>query len=55
MLHVLTNGVRWCAFCGNDEMVTIVGTPNEKEPFEELSPKDYDMGDLDHPAEAGAK
>lgn len=54
VLHVLTNGVRWCAFGGNDRMVSIGQAPNQKQPFEELSPKDYVTGALRHPPASGA-
>ena len=54
VLRVLVNGVRWCAFAGNDRMVSIGQAPNQKEPFEELSPKDYVVGALRHPPAPGS-
>lgn len=54
VLHVLTNGVRWCSYRGNDDAVGIGKALNQKDPFEKISPKDYVAGALKHPAVFGA-
>ena len=53
VLHVLANGVRWCAFTGNDAAVEYVSRAVEfPDPIEHLSEKDYVQGELQHPAES---
>jgi len=49
VLQVLTNGVRWCAYHGNDEVIGVGKALNQKEPFEKIGPKDYVVGALRHP------
>jgi trehalose utilization protein len=49
VLHVLDNGVRWCAFAGNTETIGIGRGVHITEPIETLSPKDYVQGEMEHP------
>ncbi len=49
VLKVLANGVRWAKFAGNTAARGIIECPNVKEPLEKLSPKDYKMGEIEHP------
>ena len=49
VLHILANGVRWAKFEGNTDTLGIGTCYHAKEPIEELSEKDYDSGNLDHP------
>ena len=49
VLHVLANGVRWCAFEGNTEAIGIGGCYKMPDPIETLSEKDYEQGEIDHP------
>ncbi len=51
VLKVLTNGVRWSAFQGNNEAMGIAGCYNIKEPLEQLSEKDIEDAHLEHPEE----
>ena len=55
VLHVLANGVRWCAFDGNTETTGILSGTNVPEPLEQLSEKDYEQGEIEHPAESRAR
>ena len=49
ILKVLANGVRWAKFNGNTKALGINVCPNVKEPLEKLSPKDVELGKIDHP------
>ena len=52
VLHVLNNGVRWCAFDGNTDSIGIAGCYQMPEAIEELSKKDYEEGKIEHPSES---
>jgi trehalose utilization protein len=49
ILKVLANGVRWAKFNGNTKALGINVCPNVKEPLEKLSPKDVELGKIEHP------
>ena len=55
VLRVLANGVRWCAFDGNPETTGIIQAANVPEPLEQLSEKDYEQGEIEHPQESRAR
>jgi len=52
ILKILVNGVEWAAFSGNQDMKTIQTCPQITEPLEELSPKEYEQGEIEHPEES---
>lgn len=49
IMKVLGNAVSWAKFNGNTEALGINSCPNTAEPLEELSEKDIELGQIDHP------
>ncbi len=52
ILNVLTNGVRWAKFQGNDQTPEPGKGFNIKEPLEKISPKDFQRATIRHPSES---
>jgi trehalose utilization protein len=49
VLKVITNGVRWAAFTGNNTVGKFYGAMIG-EPIEKIAPKNYDAAAIDHPS-----